>query len=1057
MAGNGQAPGQAVPGNAFQPDPRMLLNPKGNSSSHRHHTSSATSANPQNGEKRPFPKRNPYEEIYGVEARTEPPKKARLDSMSQAEANGIGKKTSMHHDSNGIVGAYMKEPQADTERQSKKSIDLTYDSVSDEADEEVIITGTRAVPPSMTEASTPDYEEVCLGRVDLRINVFRIPSARTKSIFQNDSIWPMLSCQLSRDISAKDKRITVLDPTNQAFANVQADMAPVFTALMDRPEMKVRFQVRLMSRTRKAGEQEGQSTSQIMTLITNVYCPKHHGSLINKHLGSRNIWLSAPFNPDLQKAYFNPYDAIRNRGLLASGASSASHVYSQNRTVEEASDAVNKMFDSLTSTAENIPEMEPDPDIMTPLLPHQKQALHFMTEREKPRRYGTEDKENSSLWRLKYKPNGQKLYSEIVSGIEQTEEPAEVFGGLLADMMGLGKTIEMLSLMATTKRDAEKFAEENLVPTTEADSQYRCHSKATLLIAPLSTIQNWESQVREHVKPGALSTYVYHGSNRSSNAYELANNYDLIVTTYGTALSDSSKPNSTGLGGPLFQIKWFRIVLDEAHTIRESKTNQSQAIYRLWATRRWAVTGTPIQNRIDDLGSLLFFLRLTPYDKPHGFTQYVKNPLKSRKPSVLTSLRVLVDSICLRRLKDSVHLTKRTDQVVKLDFTPEEAKLHDFFRKESRAEVAKMKEKETGNAKNLTVLQGILTLRMISAHGRDLLNERDRQRLKGMSQTEAIDLDDDKPRPMFTEHSAYETVALMQEAGMDICRQCNKRLADESPREEAGGPRGYVFSCYDLVCKDCFQGMQPKFAEAAEDQEKIPCPTCQLPIQTTYIPITVSGLEEFLLAQESTASPSTSRSKRHSSKSTSYSGPSTKTRALLNDISDMYIESIPLIENDEAPLKCVIFSEFTSHLDLISRALSDLTYSHTRIDGTMSLSARRSVLNSFSTDRSITILLASIKAAGQGLNLTAASRAFIMEPLWNPAAEQQAVDRIHRLGQTREVFVTRYVINDSVEESIVKLQKKKQMLADVSLNRKMKGRGKEAREEMGRLLEDLFK
>lgn len=829
-------------------------------------------------------------------------------------------------------------------------------------------------------------------------------------------------------------------------------MAPVLTAIMDQPQMNVRFQPRTLTRTRKPGELPGQATSQVLMLFSNIYCPRKHAELIGRHLGGNNIWLSAPFNPDIQRPVFNPHDLLRNKGMAPS-SKSGSNSYSQNRTVEEATDAVTKMFDSLSTTTQNLPEMEPNTSISTPLLPHQKKALYFLTEKEKPRKFGSEEKDNSSLWRFRYKPNGQKIYYEIISGTEQVEEPAEVLGGILADMMGLGKTIEMLALMVSTKSQAEEFAWSPLAQPSNSWFKFSCNSKATLLIAPLSTIQNWESQVRDHIRPGELSTYIYHGSNRTPNEIDLATKYDLVVTTYGTVLSDSTKQGSNFTGGPLFRVKWFRIVLDEAHTIRESKTNQSKAIYRLWATRRWAVTGTPIQNKIEDLGSLLFFLQLYPYNSPHGFAQYVKNPLRSKRAAVVTSLRVLIDSICLRRLKESINLTDRTDQVVKLDFTPNEARLHDFFKRESKAKVDNAKQREKGNAKYLTVLQGILTLRMISAHGRELLNERDRQRLKGLYKTEAIDLDDENQvRPTVMEQSAYETVVLMREAGMDNCRQCNRRLSDESPREEeTNGLCGYVFSCYDLVCKDCFQSMYQAFENAFEIEENLPCPVCQLSIQPKYIPITGKGIEDFQLSQESSAS--SSKPKRNSN---NYSGPSTKTRALLNDISEMHLESVPLLEKGEAPVKCVVFSEFTSHLDLIERALTDNNYTYTRIDGTMSLSSRRTVLNSFTTDNNITVLLASIKAAGQGLNLTAASRAFIMEPLWNPAAEQQAVDRVHRLGQTRKVQVIRYVINGSIEESIVELQRKKQMLADVSLNRERGTSRKETREEMGKLLEGLF-
>jgi SNF2 family DNA or RNA helicase len=175
----------------------------------------------------------------------------------------------------------------------------------------------------------------------------------------------------------------------------------------------------------------------------------------------------------------------------------------------------------------------------------------------------------------------------------------------------------------------------------------------------------------------------------------------------------------------------------------------------------------------------------------------------------------------------------------------------------------------------------------------------------------------------------------------------------------------------------------------------------------------------------------------------SYGGPHTKTKELLRDIREMKAESKAFVEKGEAPLKCVVFSEFTSHLDLIQRALSDNNYECVRIDGTMNLSKRRKVLDTFNSDDSVTILLASIKAAGQGLNLTAASRAFIMEPMWNPAAEEQAVDRIHRIGQKREVMIRRYHMARSVELKIMELKKKKQALADVSMNRNHKQLSKE--------------
>ena len=101
----------------------------------------------------------------------------------------------------------------------------------------------------------------------------------------------------------------------------------------------------------------------------------------------------------------------------------------------------------------------------------------------------------------------------------------------------------------------------------------------------------------------------------------------------------------------------------------------------------------------------------------------------------------------------------------------------------------------------------------------------------------------------------------------------------------------------------------------------------------------------------------------------------------------------------------------------------------------MARKARNASLDAFRNDPSVRVLIISIGAGGLGLNLTSASRVFIMEPQFNPAAEAQAVDRIHRLGQKREVTTYRFIMTDSFEGKMVELQRKKQNLADLSMNR----------------------
>ena len=101
----------------------------------------------------------------------------------------------------------------------------------------------------------------------------------------------------------------------------------------------------------------------------------------------------------------------------------------------------------------------------------------------------------------------------------------------------------------------------------------------------------------------------------------------------------------------------------------------------------------------------------------------------------------------------------------------------------------------------------------------------------------------------------------------------------------------------------------------------------------------------------------------------------------------------------------------------------------------MSRKNRNLSLDAFRDDPTVCVILISIMAGGLGLNLTTGSKVYVMEPQFNPAAEAQAVDRVHRLGQRREVFIYRFIMKDSFEEKMLVLQRKKQNLADLSMNR----------------------
>jgi non-specific serine/threonine protein kinase len=127
--------------------------------------------------------------------------------------------------------------------------------------------------------------------------------------------------------------------------------------------------------------------------------------------------------------------------------------------------------------------------------------------------------------------------------------------------------------------------------------------------------------------------------------------------------------------------------------------------------------------------------------------------------------------------------------------------------------------------------------------------------------------------------------------------------------------------------------------------------------------------------------------------------------------------------------KALVFSQFLGMLSLIQAKLKELNIPFVYFDGSTSAAGREKAVHAFQNDPSIRVFLISLKAGGVGLNLTAASYVYIVDPWWNPAVEQQAIDRTHRIGQTNNIFAYRMICKNSIEEKILQLQEKKRALA----------------------------
>jgi SNF2 family DNA or RNA helicase len=157
--------------------------------------------------------------------------------------------------------------------------------------------------------------------------------------------------------------------------------------------------------------------------------------------------------------------------------------------------------------------------------------------------------------------------------------------------------------------------------------------------------------------------------------------------------------------------------------------------------------------------------------------------------------------------------------------------------------------------------------------------------------------------------------------------------------------------------------------------------------------------------------------------------------AILNEEEKLENHSIKLdeltreITENTGEHKTLIFSQFLGMLSLIKEKIAALNIPFEYFDGSTSATERERAIQNFQNNDDCRVFLISLKAGGVGLNLTAADYVYIVDPWWNPAVEQQAIDRTHRIGQTKNIFAYRMICVDTIEDKILQLQERKKVLA----------------------------
>eukprot|EP00127_Corallochytrium_limacisporum_P005233 Clim_evm50s201 gene=Clim_evmTU50s201 len=576
------------------------------------------------------------------------------------------------------------------------------------------------------------------------------------------------------------------------------------------------------------------------------------------------------------------------------------------------------------------------------------------------------------------------------------QEQTKFRGGILADEMGMGKTIQMISLLLS---DEPK--------------------RTTLVVCPTVALLQWRSEI-ENRAPGALKVMVFHGLNKDKVADQFGD-HNVVLTTYGTVEQQFrySTQGRTKQGkkyypeSPLHKFKWFRIILDEAHAIKDRSSQTARAVFHLHTNKRWSLSGTPLQNRVGELYSLIRFQGVYPYayyfcnqcpcasptwnmingrtcaDCGHrGMNHFCWWNREILKPIqnfggqgegrvAFNKLGKMLRAFMLRRTKleraSDLGLPPRTVVTRKDYFNDEEEDFYEALYTETSTKFMSYVHAGTVLNNYAHIFDLLMRMRQAANHPWLVLHNRR--------------FDKSGPRH-------------------NVCGICHEAAED-----------AIAAKCSHIFCREC---MRQYLDSTMESEDQVKCPIC-------FRHLTIDLEQETVQLDDLSKASGSKGSKRSSGKDNILQRihlerwrSSTKIEALLEELTHY--------KQNDRTVKSIVFSQFTNFLDLLDWRLQRMGIRSVKLDGRMGPAARDAMIQAFNTDPNITVFLISLKAGGVALNLTEASRVYIMDPWWNPAVEDQAMDRIHRLGQHRSIVVKRMIIENSIESRIVELQEKKKLL-----------------------------
>lgn len=665
--------------------------------------------------------------------------------------------------------------------------------------------------------------------------------------------------------------------------------------------------------------------------------------------------------------------------------------------------------------------------------------------------------------------------------------------GILADEMGLGKTVQSISVMAYLAEHHDIWG-------------------PFLVIAPASTLHNWQQEIDKFVPE--FKVLPYWGSNkdrkilrkfwdRKQLRYGKNAKFHVLVTSYQLVVADAQYFN---------RMRWQYMILDEAQAIKSSSSSRWKSLLSMQCRNRLLLTGTPIQNSMQELWALLHFIMPTLFDSHEEFSDWFSKDIESHatknsqlNEQQLKRLHMILKPFMLRRVKKHVQqeLSDKIEIDVYCSLTHRQRALYRMLK--SQISVKELIERaasdDTQNLMNL-----VMQFRKVCNHP-DLFERSDVTSAFSFGKFGRT-LDFAREGPLL---ELYDTVRNCIE--YKIPKKIYRNFMLEIPSEDSDAfvrgkiarmltvwtpenttvkaasfientPAGQIcrearLGLFERACyssdpiKRCFKDpsiarqkpligidivsnyLQESYLEVHEPlfirRATAPPiamigPDAQLvhdvykwqhpSIMKVLMPLTLD--EEWFYLQRNNVPPSNLYPPPPRFSYSTIMIPSMN--RFVSDSGKLARLDTLLADLKQNGHRVLIYFQMTKMMDLMEEYLAYRQYKYVRLDGSSKLGDRRDLVNDWQTRPDLFVFLLSTRAGGLGINLTAADTVIFYDSDWNPTIDSQAMDRAHRLGQTRQVTVYRLLVKGTIEERMRDRAKQKEHVQQVV----MEGRGKQA-------------